>query len=221
MNIVRATNPLEKVDNNSCTVVALSKVCNIEYKEAFNIAKAAGRKDGKGFYSDKLLKHAKVKHRLAFNKVVDDCLIPTRECQTLKQFVNSNPKGRFFVVKKGHAFSVINGVVVDNCLSGPKTRVIQAWKFKDHNMITQQQQQEEVVVAPTPSVAEPSVPSVVAFDRELFIKEWYATGKPSCRKIPCTKTGRMVTMFSSNLTNRVKKFGSVEALLDGFVSRGA
>lgn len=59
------------------------------------------------------------------------------------------------------------------------------------------------------------------FDRELFIKQYNETGNPKQRKIPCTVTGKMVTMFSHNLRRRVEKFGSVEALLDGFVSRGA
>lgn len=59
------------------------------------------------------------------------------------------------------------------------------------------------------------------FDKAAFIAEYNATGKPTSKKIPCSVTGAMVTMFGSNLHNRVKKFGSVEALLDGFVSRNA
>lgn len=62
---------------------------------------------------------------------------------------------------------------------------------------------------------------VEAFDKALFIKQYHETGKPSAKKIPCTVTGRMVTCFGSNLQLKIKKYGSVEALLENFVSRGA
>jgi len=59
------------------------------------------------------------------------------------------------------------------------------------------------------------------FDKVLFIKQYHETGKPSQKKIPCTVTGRLVTCFGQNLALKIKKYGSVEALLDNFVSRGA
>jgi len=62
---------------------------------------------------------------------------------------------------------------------------------------------------------------VEAFDKALFIQQYHSTGKPSQKKIPCTVTGRMVTAFGQNLQAKIQKYGSVEALLEGFVSRGA
>ena len=62
---------------------------------------------------------------------------------------------------------------------------------------------------------------VEAFDKALFIKQYHETGKPSAKKIPCTVTGKMVTCFGQNLQAKIQKYGSVEALLEGFVSRGA
>ncbi len=59
------------------------------------------------------------------------------------------------------------------------------------------------------------------FDKALFIKQYHETGKPSAKKIPCTVTGKMVTCFGQNLQLKIKKYGSVEALIEGFVSRGA
>ena len=63
--------------------------------------------------------------------------------------------------------------------------------------------------------------TVTTFDREAFIKEYNETKAPKQRKIPCTVTGQMITIFGANLHKRVEKFGSVDALLDGFVSRKA
>jgi hypothetical protein len=62
---------------------------------------------------------------------------------------------------------------------------------------------------------------ITAFDREEFIKQYNETKAPKQRKIPCTVTGQMITIFGANLHKRVEKFGSVDALLDGFVSRKA
>ena len=62
---------------------------------------------------------------------------------------------------------------------------------------------------------------VEAFDKALFIQQYHWTGKPSQKKIPCTVTGKMVTCFGQNLQAKIQKYGSVEALLEGFVSRGA
>jgi hypothetical protein len=63
--------------------------------------------------------------------------------------------------------------------------------------------------------------NVETFDKALFIQQYHATGKPSQKKIPCTVTGRMVTCFGQNLAQKIKRYGSVEALLENFVSRGA
>ena len=60
-----------------------------------------------------------------------------------------------------------------------------------------------------------------AFDRTAFINQFNTTKAPKQRKVPCTVTGTMITIFGNNLRNRVEKFGSVEAFLDGFVSRKA
>jgi hypothetical protein len=73
----------------------------------------------------------------------------------------------------------------------------------------------------TPATGNTANTTVTAFDRAAFIQEYNTTGSPKQRKIPCTVTGEMVTIFGVNLKKRVEKFGSVEALLDGFVSRKA
>lgn len=201
MQVQRATNPSTKLDRNSCTVIALSTVCELDYHTALNIATEAGRRRGKGFQSAVLIGHVKKNYNFRFREHL------TEGGMSLGQFTKRYPTGRFYVRKKGHAFSVIDGVVYDDCKSGSKTQVLQAWEYKGGG---------SVVVEPQP-IKEEEV--VAVFDKELFIREWYATGKPTSKKIPCTKTGRMVTMYSTNLINRVRKYGSVEALLENFVSK--
>lgn len=73
------------------------------------------------------------------------------------------------------------------------------------------------------TVEETATPQAMVntFDRTAFITQFNTTKAPKQRKVPCTVTGTMVTIFGNNLRNRVEKFGSVEAFLDGFVSRKA
>jgi len=81
---------------------------------------------------------------------------------------------------------------------------------------------DEVNNTPTTNITlETAAPMATAFDRAAFIAQFNQSGSPKQRKVPCTVTGEMVTIFGANLKRRIEKFGSVEAFLDGFVSRKA
>jgi hypothetical protein len=56
-------------------------------------------------------------------------------------------------------------------------------------------------------------------NKQEWIKCYNDTGKLPEQKVPCTKCGTGVTMFSANLDNRVKKYGGVENLLNSFTCR--
>lgn len=90
------------------------------------------------------------------------------------------------------------------------------------NNTTTIQTTNEVNSTPTTVItAEGASKQPTTFDRAAFIAQFNATKAPKQRKVPCTVTGEMVTIFGANLRNRIEKFGSVEAFLDGFVSRKA
>lgn len=71
------------------------------------------------------------------------------------------------------------------------------------------------------SVGNAPVATMPVFNRAEYIAQYNATGSPKQRKVPCNTTGQMVTIFGANLKSRIAKYGSVEAFLDGFVSRKA
>lgn len=50
---------------------------------------------------------------------------------TLAQFIKAHPRGRYFVIRQGHAFAVVDGVVRDwlNGRTGPRSRIRQAWRL--------------------------------------------------------------------------------------------
>jgi len=52
-----------------------------------------------------------------------------------------------------------------------------------------------------------------------FVKVFKKTGKLPTKKIPCTVTGEMITIFGDNLKRRVEAYGGIENLLRTFVSR--
>ena len=64
-------------------------------------------------------------------------------------------------------------------------------------------------------------PIAPSFDRAAFIAQYNEGKSPKQRKVPCTATGHMVTIFGANLKRRIEKHGSVETFLNEFVSRKA
>jgi hypothetical protein len=62
-------------------------------------------------------------------------------------------------------------------------------------------------------------------DNEQTLNEWVEYyGKHNAfpkKKVPCSVTGEEVTMFGTNLTNRVAKFGGPRELLTNFKCRTA
>jgi hypothetical protein len=81
---------------------------------------------------------------------------------------------------------------------------------------------DEVNNTPTTMITvEETAPMATTFDRAAFIAQFNQCGAPKQRKVPCTVTGEMITIFGANLKRRVEKYGSVEAFLDQFVSRKA
>ena len=81
---------------------------------------------------------------------------------------------------------------------------------------------DEVNNSPTTVISvETAAPVTSTFDRAAFIAQFNGSGSPKQRKVPCSATGEMITIFGANLKRRIEKYGSVEAFLDGFVSRKA
>lgn len=107
----------------NCTVVALAATTGLPYDEAHRIAEKAGRLLNKGFRSEKLIKYFNAKHgRNQFRKV-------KRTTITLQKFCKKYPRGSFYVRKKGHAYAVIDGVVVDCTRPKSLERIKEAWRF--------------------------------------------------------------------------------------------
>lgn len=136
-------------DNNSCTVLALKSVSGWTEEQCYQTLKALGRKDNKGFdICETIGLYNELTHNgktLKWTCINPETMKPKEEeisyydsyrtedwkPMTLKRFALANPKGVFYVVVRGHALAIVNGVIVDNVDSSGDRRPIQCvWKIK-------------------------------------------------------------------------------------------
>ena len=127
--MITKADPYSVVDNyntlhkRNCTVVALAATAGLPYDVAHSIAEAAGRKKNRGFNSAKLLKFFNKKQgSTQFKKV-------KRSTITVQKFCKNYSVGRYYVRKRGHAYAVVDGIVVDQTKPKPRERILEAWQF--------------------------------------------------------------------------------------------
>jgi hypothetical protein len=107
-------------EHNDCTVRALALTAKINYSTAHWIARTAGRKNRKGFYSNELLQTAKTKFKLNYQSV-------KVKPMTVATFCKKYPRGSYYCNKRGHAFAVIDGICYDHTKGGSHIRGV--WEF--------------------------------------------------------------------------------------------
>jgi len=127
---------IAKGENNDCVVRAIASTFGLEYDVTHRfVAEEFRRKPRKGTFN------TAIKLNLLNNiKGIPYSIIPKANLTypgsarhqknggkstniTLSMFIEKYPKGKYLVIKKGHAFSVINGVVVGNGNDGNHLRV--------------------------------------------------------------------------------------------------
>lgn len=108
-------------ETRDCTVITLSLVSNINYTQIHTAFKNAGRKNGKGVYSQKIIQ--KVCHSLNLEAK------QVKRSGTINKLVSLYPKGRLYCLKRGHAFALINGIVYD--VNKLNSHIKGAWLIKN------------------------------------------------------------------------------------------
>ena len=123
---------LSALERSDCTVRATMEACGITYDEAHATLKAMGRKDKKGCPLTGMLTHRKV---IAGCKVLSEMHFTDWSYGskhpygiTLKKFVNTYKEGRWIVIRKSHAFAVIDGKIHDSTSNSPNHYV--EWAFR-------------------------------------------------------------------------------------------
>lgn len=121
---------IRKVYNElkDCTVVALAEVFNIPYEKAHRHLKLnLGRQNRKGLFEKevKSLPGTFKEYRIAIRSFGCDNVPKI----TLGQFIKQHPIGRYYVLVRGHALAVIDGVVHDHSY---KPRRVVRWAMRVH-----------------------------------------------------------------------------------------
>ncbi len=118
--------PSDLYESNDCTVRATSLAVNLPYNVAHKIFKLHGRKDRQGVTLATLI-------AVLIDVTKNNMQIVASHAirrETLASFIKTHPKGRYVVIKRGHAFAVIDGVAHDAHSSCCGSRSIVKYAYK-------------------------------------------------------------------------------------------
>ena len=59
---------------------------------------------------------------------------------TLASMIRQCREGRYLVIKRGHAFTIIDGVIHDNTAVGARSQVRSIWKFEASSVVEAREQ---------------------------------------------------------------------------------
>jgi len=137
---------IAKSEKNDCVVRAVASTFNLKYDMAHKfIADEFGRQPRKGTFGTAIKLSNRdnilgVKYKIIPKQ---DLKYPGSDIHQkkgkepvnipLRLFLERFPKGKYLVIKKGHAFSIIDGVVIGNSNDGDrlKTKILFALKVEE------------------------------------------------------------------------------------------
>lgn len=121
--------PSDLYESNDCTVRATSIAMKKPYKSIHKVFAKHGRKDRQGVTLATLIA---VLIEVTKNNMQIVASHAIRR-ETLASFIKTHPKGRYVVIKRGHAFAVIDGVAHDahSSCCGSRSIVKYAYKVGD------------------------------------------------------------------------------------------
>jgi hypothetical protein len=121
-------------ERNDCTVRALQAVTGVPYRYAHTLlAKKHDRCPGRGIKFESTLRNWAVDKTILFGYRVTLRVAGARETlATTRRHFNT---GRYLLIKRGHAFTMIDGVVYDAGVLGARTRVLSVWEFEPSSVV--------------------------------------------------------------------------------------
>jgi hypothetical protein len=112
-------------EKRDCTVRALSLCMNIPYEQVHKVCKIAGRRNKRGFYF--------TKHALEIFEALKLYSWNIKRSGSVEKLIRTYPEGRLLVIRRGHAFCVIDGVPHD--AGSLKCHVQMAWLLEKKEAI--------------------------------------------------------------------------------------
>jgi hypothetical protein len=114
------------LEHNDCTVRALKVAAGVPYADAHALAARLGRRPRHGLKSSQILALVGLPHVYGYK--VTQIGVPMFR-RTLGAVMPLLSKGRYLIVKTGHAIGCIDGILYDTGTSGPGSRVKMILKF--------------------------------------------------------------------------------------------
>lgn len=113
------------LERHDCTVRSFACAADVPYSEAHRILQKSGRKNGKGWYSERGLAVAKKEGLLDFVRI--PCSLQAGGYRitwpTLAQIIARYKTGRYIICTRKHSMALIDGVIHDTGLVGLRSRV--------------------------------------------------------------------------------------------------
>ena len=115
-------------DRANCTVIALANATGLSYDQADMIAEAAGRQRNRGWFVTRILKAGGFPFTVTWHGryQVDGT---KRRLNTLAYFVSQHPRGRYILCTRRHAFALVDGIVLDTAIVGPRSIVTESYRL--------------------------------------------------------------------------------------------
>lgn len=180
-------------EKNDCAVRAYSIFTNTPYADAHQLFKDAGRKNFKGTPNTMI-------RGLMKDYVVENTYITINELRRLY------PNRRIYALKRGHAFTMINGVIYDSFKVGNKSKVTTYWLAP----MTEAEQAAvaKPVVAPAPVVVAAPKPQMdkeqkqraveVAYQKWKHVTSMYRQAKYIAEDVGITHANAMYYVMKFN-----------------------
>lgn len=115
-------NPRDRVESNDCSVRAVSVASGLPYYKVHTAFTEAGRKAGKGVSVRMVIAALE---KLGIMKQQESLVF---QRPTLSYWLSNNPTGNWVIIKRDHAFAILDGVVHDSSPVGARSRVLFAFK---------------------------------------------------------------------------------------------
>lgn len=110
-------------DRNNCALNAMAIVLSKPYYEVYGEFENFGRVEGKGTSVKAITCVLNSFKRLPKKELAKQFQMPTKLRMSLAKFAKQYPKGKYYVIKSGHALALIDGVWHDNQVPNPRSYV--------------------------------------------------------------------------------------------------
>lgn len=126
-------------EHNDCSVRALANCTGMSYKSSHDIHKSSGRKNRKGTnwttlhcaYGTAQMELKSICGKSDLSTLAHRTTgVPISAGTTVKTFLKNNPKGKYILIIKCHALTVIDGGIIDGALVNANSRVAVVWEAK-------------------------------------------------------------------------------------------